>query len=277
MKKYLLPIVLTVPLVLTACGKEDEPAATPSPLAVETTSEAPSGPVEVELGETINLTQDANGARDIDLTIEDISISDQCHTGLNSYTDTPADPGYYIQMRGEMEVKQSTSGYSFIETSITALDDNDYTIEIAPAFDCNQPQEGMDGYQSFNNPVSEGQKARGVLEFWVADIPDGLSFTEPYEPLTWLWDVPEIESYAPSEESHEEQSGAVQESPAQPAPVEQVQPEVTSTCATDFTMYQPGTTLYSDGSTGYTPECQRQMEQLMQDSGQFPDYPYGEF
>lgn len=277
MKKYLLPIVLTVPLVLTACGKEDEPVATPSPLAVETTSEAPSGPVEVELGETINLTQDANGERDIDLTIEDISISDQCHAGLNSYTDTPAEPGYYIQMLGEVEVKQSTSGYSFIETSITALDDNDYIIEIAPAFNCNQPQEGMDDYQSFNNPVSEGQKARGVLEFWVADIPDKLSFTEPYEPLTWLWDVPEIESYTPQEESHAEQPGAVQESPAQPAPVEQVQPEVTSTCATDFTMYQPGTTLYSDGSTGYTPECQRQMEQLMQDSGQFPDYPYGEF
>ena len=279
MKKYLFPIVLAVPLALAACSDTatEEPTPAPSSTATETTSTAPTGPVEVELGETINLTQDANGARDIDLTIDDITISDQCHTGLNGHTDEHEDGGYYIRMIGEMDVKQSQTNFSFSETSLTALDEESYTIEVTPAFACNYPNDDLDGYQWFDSPIDEGQKARGALEFWVADVPEKLSFTEPYEPLTWVWEVPEIESYAPSEESHAEQPGAVQESPAQPAPVEQVQPEVTSTCATDFTMYQPGTTFYSDGSTGYTPECQRQMEQLMQDSGQFPDYPYGEF
>lgn len=49
----------------------------------------------------------------------------------------------------------------------------------------------------------------------------------------------------------------------------------TATCATDFTLYQPGTVFYSDGSSGYSAACQQQMEDAMEASGQFPDYPFG--
>lgn len=48
----------------------------------------------------------------------------------------------------------------------------------------------------------------------------------------------------------------------------------TATCATDYTLYQPGTTFYSDGTSGYTAKCQAEMESLMAQSGQFPDYSY---
>lgn len=51
--------------------------------------------------------------------------------------------------------------------------------------------------------------------------------------------------------------------------------EPTATCATDLTLYQPGTTFYSDGTRGYTAACQQQMEDAMESSVQSPDYPFG--
>lgn len=67
------------------------------------------------------------------------------------------------------------------------------------------------------------------------------------------------------------------------APVEDATPAAaqqptapTATCATDFTLYQPGTVFYSDGTSGYSAACQQQMEDAMEASGQFPDYPFGQ-
>lgn len=51
----------------------------------------------------------------------------------------------------------------------------------------------------------------------------------------------------------------------------------TAACATDYTLYQPGTTFYSDGTSGYTEACQAGMESLMRQSGQFPDYTWGDY
>lgn len=62
---------------------------------------------------------------------------------------------------------------------------------------------------------------------------------------------------------------------ATPAPAQQATAP-TATCATDFTLYQPGTVFYSDGTSGYSAACQQQMEDAMEASGQFPDYPFGQ-
>lgn len=64
------------------------------------------------------------------------------------------------------------------------------------------------------------------------------------------------------------------ESAPEPEDVADTGNEPTATCATDYMLYQPGTTFYSDGTSGYTAECQAQMESLMAQSGQFPDYSY---
>ncbi|MGP5206467.1 hypothetical protein ACTXJY_00415 [Corynebacterium casei] len=269
MKKYLFPIVLAIPLALAACSDTatEEPTPAPSSTSVETTSAAPTGPVEVGLGETINLTQDANGARDIDLTIDDITISDQCHTGLNGHTDEPEDGGYYIRMIGEMDVKQSQTNFSFSETSLTALDEENYTIEVTPAFACNYPNDDLDGYQWFDSPIDEGQKARGVLEFWVADIPEKLSFTEPYEPLTWVWEVPETDGL--EESAQQEESAASEEQASEPvigmteAPGAAQPTEMNKTIQScgEVGLHETGTTFFTDGSTGWTEQCSSTMMQ----------------
>lgn len=59
-----------------------------------------------------------------------------------------------------------------------------------------------------------------------------------------------------------------------PESVEQIEPqEITATCATDYSLYQLGTTFYSDGTSGYTVECQQQMEAAMQSDPAFANYP----
>ena len=269
MIKRLFPIVLAIPIALAACSDTatEEPTPAPSSTSVETTSAAPTGPVEVELGETINLTQDANGARDIDLTIDDITISDQCHTGLNGHTDEPDEGGYYIRMIGEMDVKQSQTNFSFSEMSLTALDEESYTIEVTPAFACNYPNDDLDGYQWFDSPIDEGQKARGVLEFWVANVPEKLSFTEPYEPLTWVWEMPETdvaeqpqqdEIPAPDEDQASEPVMGMTEAPGAAQPTEMN--KTIQSCG-EVGLHETGTTFFTDGSTGWTEQCSSTMMQ----------------
>ena len=67
------------------------------------------------------------------------------------------------------------------------------------------------------------------------------------------------------------------EAAAEPEGVADAGNEPTATCATDYMLYQPGTTFYSDGTSGYTEQCQAEMESLMAQSGQFPDYPWGNY
>ena len=272
MKKYLFPLVLAVPLVLTACGQTDatDTATETTTEAEPTTSEAPTGPVDVELGETINLTQDANGERDIDLTIDDITISDQCHTGLNGHTEETEDGGYYVRMSGEMDVKQSHTNFSFSETWITALDDEGYTVEVTPAYPCNYPNDGMDGYQWFDNPIDEGQKARGVLEFWVADMPEKLSYAEPYEPITYVWAVPENPELDSHAQQPEAETPAAEQTPAAdpvigmteaPGAAQPTEMNKTIQSCGEVGMHETGTTFFTDGSTGWTEQCSSTMMQ----------------
>lgn len=242
MKKYLPAIILTVPLVLTACGNTDqaEPQSAPETTAVETTSAAPNSPVKIKLGDTINLVQGANGTRDIDVTVNEISISDQCHTGLNGHTDEPEKPGYYVRMIGEMHVKQSPNNFSFSDTSLTALDADDYTLTIAPASACNYETDDLDGHQSFDDPIDEGQKARGALEFWVSGMPEKLVYSEPYEPTSWIWNITEVSTI----ESHPTKTSTEETQAASDEPY-----------VAECLFGTPGPSLMSDGTTVYTDYC----------------------
>lgn len=201
MKKFLVPSIVVSAFALASCGSEStesgpetapvaEPVAETAPSMSEEEVTAPGGPVEVELRETINLTQDANGARDIDVTINEITVSEECRNGMNNYTEVPQEGGYYVTMIGEMDVKQSQTNFSFSDTSLSALDDEQYTVKILPAYDCNYPHDHMEGYQSFANPIDAGQRARGVIEFWVEDMPAEIWFSQLYESDTWFWEMP---------------------------------------------------------------------------------------
>lgn len=192
MKKTITAGLAALALTLTACGEDDtqtpDQAYQPAPPAPITSQPAPTGPEQAELGEPVTLVQDANGPREVHLTINEISVSETCHHGLNGHTEPTEDGGYYIQMTGEMEAVEGERGYSLSEMWMTGTTADGYATEFTPAFPCENPD--LDGYQSFENSVIPGQKARGVLEFWSSDLPETITLTEPYEPVDYYWEVP---------------------------------------------------------------------------------------
>lgn len=275
---------------LSACGSEDTAVeSTSTPEATPTRSAAPTGPVEVELGEMVTLTQDVNGPREVNLTFEDISVSNQCHHGRNNHTETMEDGGVYIQLTGEMEAV-SGGNYSLSEVWMTGTTDDGYAVQFSPAFSCEDPADMMDGYQDFGDPVIAGQKARAVMEFWAADLPATITLTEPYEPNDYVWSVP---APTTSESSQPDQTPVenavaptIPATPTPPAtPAAPVSPVAPATSAPDqvigFTgapgvdsprvldktiercgdvaLHQTGTTFFTDGTTGWTETCSQQM------------------
>lgn len=193
MKKLLtLTATTTLALALAACGDSGDDQANdfqPAPQNPATEA-APTGPVDAQLGETITLVQDVAGPRTVHLTLEEISVSDECHHGLNGHTNPTHDDGYFIQITGEMEAVEGERGYSLSEMWMTGTTEDGYAVEFEPAFPCESPDRVMEGYQSFQNNVIAGQKARGVMEFWASDLPETITLTEPYEPVDYRWTVP---------------------------------------------------------------------------------------
>nr|WP_282101626.1 hypothetical protein [Corynebacterium callunae] len=257
-------------------------------LETSPTSSTPARPQEVELGETITLVQDVNGPRKVNLTIEDISVSDQCHQGRNNYTETTEDGGFYIQMTGEMEAIEG-DGYSLSETWMKGTTNEGYAVQFSPAFSCEDPSTAMEGYQPFDTSIIAGQKARGVLEFWATDLPETITLTEPYEPVDYVWKVPEpvLSGEAQAEPTAVEENAApvANATPtAQVAPVTPQSPAATppdqvigytgapsvdsphvldktiESCG-DISLHQTGTTFFTDGTSGWTETCSQQMLQ----------------
>ncbi|MGP6173361.1 hypothetical protein [Corynebacterium sp. A21] len=186
---------------------EDMGADTATP---STTAEASPDPVAIELGDTANLTVGANGPRDINVRIDDISVSEQCHSGLNSYSEGSYDGyyndhGYFIQITGEFEVIEHQVNYSVSGWDGTTADG--YAVDFMPASECNDPADDMPGFRSFSNPIDAGQKARAVEEYWVAELPENIVLDGPYEPVSFTWPVPQdISEPTPGEGASIEQS-----------------------------------------------------------------------
>lgn len=270
-------------VTLTACGDSaDDNAQTTAPqvAASPTGSHAPPAPIDVELGETITLVQDVDGPRKVELTINEISVSDQCHHGMNNYSETAEDGGYYIQLVGEMSAIEGERGYSLSETWMTGTTADGYAVTFSPAFSCVDPAEVMDGYQNFDSNIIAGQKARGVLEFWASEKPETITLNEPYEPDMYTWKVPTdgasasepaaVESHAPA---FSPPAAAPTTPAAPPAPAAEpvigftgapgvdtprVLDKTIESCG-DPMMHETGTTFFTDGTSGWTQQCADQM------------------
>ena len=231
------------PLLLTGCATSSD-TETPE-VAAPTTSETQSGPVELDLGETANLVLGANGPRDIDVTVTDITVSDQCRHGVNDYGEEPGwsgqTGGYFIEVSGEIDVRESPDNFSIPQWM--AADDERNIIEVFPAYECADAE--VAGVQTFSHSVLPGTKARAMEEYWVDTLPAEWFLDEPYEDHAFAWPVPELEELdEPTSEP------VVAPAPAYTAPAAApVVPTFVECYLAD------GTALMSDGTTTYMDSC----------------------
>lgn len=247
MKTRLALSLAALSLALVSCSNpanSDTPQPDLSTLAAPTTtSAAPKEPTKVEIGETITLTHGEEESQEVDLTIADIDASRQCHNGQSTSIDVPEESGYYVQMTGEVEAKKLQDTYRFSFADLTAKTSDGDEIDIEAADGCENAHEAFEGYQDLSNEVSASASVQGVLEFWVSDLPQTLTYSPVDEPNIFVWSVPEF----------------VETSTEQSAPT--LTQEATSAAA-DAEPYvveclfgTPGPALWSDGTTAYSDYC----------------------
>src|SRR5699024_12870796 len=105
-----LAVTATALLALTACST-DEPTAHEPTTTTEATQE--SGPIELSLGETANLTKSVDGPRDIDVTVTRITVAEECQYGFNDWHDDYTHEGeYVIDVSGDVDGMQSPKDFT---------------------------------------------------------------------------------------------------------------------------------------------------------------------
>ena len=250
MKTRLALSLAALSLALVSCSnpansEAPQPALSTS-AAPTTTSSAPKEPTKVELGETITLTDGEDESQEVALTIDDIDVSRQCHNGQSTSNDAPKEDGYYIQMTGEVDAKKLQDTYSFSFADLTAETSDGDEMNIEAADGCENVHEDLEGYQDFSKKISEGATVQGVLEFWVSDLPQTLTYSPANDPNNFVWGVPELTEV-----------GETSTGQSAPEPTQEVAP-----AATDEEPYvveclfgTPGPALWSDGTTAYSEYC----------------------
>ena len=247
MKTRLALSLAALSLALVSCSNpanSDTPQPDLSTLAAPTTtSAAPKEPTKVEIGETITLTHGEEESQEVDLTIADIDASRQCHNGQSTSIDVPEESGYYVQMTGEVEAKKLQDTYRFSFADLTAKTSDGDEIDIEAADGCENAHEAFEGYQDLSNEVSASASVQGVLEFWVSDLPQTLTYSPVDEPNIFVWSVPEFV------ETSTEQSAPTLSQEATPAAADD-EPYVV-----ECLFGTPGPALWSDGTTAYSDYC----------------------
>lgn len=264
MKRTLLAAAAATVLAVTGCSSgESGPEAAPEPAAPSAASQ--TGPIELEIGETANLTKSVNGPRDIDVTVTDISVATECRHGLNDWHDDYThEGGYFVQVSGGIDVRSSPQDFSVPQWAAADADRN--VIEVAPASECAETDEA--GVQTFNDLVMPGTKAKAVEEYWVDTLPSYWFLNEPSEDHAFSWPVPQdVTGSTPA-------SGTTTPEPSAAALATndclvgsygqpqfqgtQCLDKTVSSCGDPATM-ESGTTFFTDGTSGWTQQCANEM------------------
>lgn len=264
-KSAIAALAAATALTLASCGDSDRSSAASSESDLENT---------VTIGQTIE-------KMGVKLTLTKVTVNDTCKYG----------PGYdelkpgtkVIQYEATMENTTAEEPFPSLPTPLN----EDGTEAVIPrsmqsASPC-MPTHSEDGTVYWHQGVKPNA-TRKIYQQQV--VPDEVTAVRTFDRIFTLPDAAtpttsanqKSEQPNPTEGSSTPQEVVTPEVASTPAPVEQaaVPEAVTATCAPANDVYQPGTTFYSDGTSGYTAACQQQMEDAMEATGNYPDYPFGE-
>lgn len=262
--------VVAIALFATACSSEDTKAEPRFPAP----SAAPAGTMPVAgVGDTLTTECMSTNPCAASFTITDITASGTCVGRFDNYDDgiDQLDDGkMYVSMTGEFEVASSNNGWTMMHDP-KAIDGDGFTISAAKALYCHADEPHSD----WSDTVDVGQKAR-LFGAWV--VPDDATHLLLMDHQV---EIPE-RTAAPDDTTPTSEDSSpsaapqptVTEDAPVPAPTVEapaVSPPVGFTGAPngepqplpgkvidycmDDPMYQPGTTMFTDGTTGFTTEC----------------------
>lgn len=174
-RRIALAAAAATALALTACGGDDqdngfEPAdpANASQAAAESEN-AGNG----KIGETI--TDDCTGYMDcqVEVTVTEITVGEQCRYGTNDYGGDN-DPEFgkldageqYMQVWAEFAVTSDQEDDWSMMDDPKVIDSSGFTNTTAGSVDCRPSDEG---HESWSNPVDAGSKVRVYEAFTVSD------------------------------------------------------------------------------------------------------------
>lgn len=271
-RSALLAITAAAALTLAACGSDDDNEAQTT--APSTTAAETGQPKTHALGDTITIGNT--------LTISDTEIDT---TGCTF--DFPEDVKRDAVKFEVLATVDNQTGEDIPEalwaSDFTFLDTDGLTVKTMDIASAEGPCDNDNAHQFVD--LKSGEKRRAAVTLEAPANATTMTYTASTiagaEPVTW--DISEdVKSMSVTPAGG---GTAPQPSPAASTPeplvaetpvVPQQAEQPTATCATDYTLYQPGTVFYSDGTSGYSAACQQQMENAMEASGQFPDYPFGQ-
>ena len=188
-----IAVVATAAALLTGCSSttttSQAPTTTTAPMS---TSATPTGPEKLQLGETAHLVQDAKGPREIDVTIDSVDVSADCFTRPADYADDyPDKGGYYLLIKGEIDAKATSVTWALDSSDLSGTGADGYEIQLTDTPRCDSIRDdSIPGYQSFGHTVAAGQKLKDAMQVWVQEVPAMISLEQPYEPVTYAWELP---------------------------------------------------------------------------------------
>lgn len=232
-------------LALAGCSSGDEDATVSS---TPTTSQAEQsiGPTELAIGEAAHLTTDGENKRDIDVTVTDIQVFEQCPEGELESMPSDKDGGVYVLVKWVTDVRETVNNYT--ATNWVGVGEGDSVLETKTAGECRQP----DGVK-FPGYVLPGTNASEGQVFWASEKPEKWFLNDPWEPHAFAWPVP---NEITAGNSPEEPDTEVPAAPAAPeAPAASAAPAAESGPTVVGCANHGGTARMSDGSEAYSASC----------------------
>lgn len=289
--KRLIPLILAVPLLLSACGSsEGDTTSAPNTTTVprETSdamaTTAASNAIEGTVGKQHGLDCVTPGDCSLLFTVESLETLDTCEGRVFG-----TKPEGTNLVKATVLLKTAPSGTDFnagefpIWSDWSALTPEGVNQDMPASMWCSLP----DGESHWNQPVHVGDTERRVH---IMDAPEGateIRLTETLSESRWAFPAPEAapeesdpaqndvaptpEAAAPAPQPQAPIEAPAPTQPPTPAPVvgitgapsvetPRVLDKQIASCG-DPTMHQTGTTFFTDGTSGWTETCSAQMQQ----------------
>lgn len=269
MRKTLAPLALTALLIAGCSSAETDTPTSGTPVTEAlTTTTAENTDTQTALGETNKFTcTDPEYPCDIDFTIEEIALDQTCPEGVAGYWEHPTheENQIFITIIGNTTVNQAEWNGDATIDGFGIRDADGFTHEAKTAFGCES-----DAFEEWGN-VRVGDSAQGrttllipdsVTELLVRHVGSPESYTydltgievgpgggEPEMPLVTETPLPDTPSAEPA------QSPVIGMTEAPGAAQPSAMSKTIESCGNDPMMYQPGTTFFTDGTTGWTEYC----------------------